>query len=159
MNKYSTSKQDIRSFEWFGRVITISNFYELLNILNRDLGKPHIAPVYFHKLFMVISFSKKCTSGKIPKNVITLNSEFILVTEHKKKQLVRIVLPEKIQHIYDISIYNPIAIACLGAKEGNQVHFQYKGSYQKLLIEKLVSQPELIKPTDFGELIMNSYTN
>lgn len=159
MNKYNTSIQDISSFEWFGRIITHSDYYELLNLLNRDIGKPHIAPAYLHKLFMVISFSKKYNSSKIPKNVITMYSEFILVTEHKKKQLVRIVLPQNIQNNYDISIYNPIAIACLGAKEGNQVHFQYKGSCQKLLIEKLVSQPELIKPTDFADLLVNSYIN
>lgn len=96
---------------------------------------------------------------KLPRNVITLNAEFILVTEHKKKQLVKIVLPQNIQNNYDISIYNPIAIACLGAKEGNQVSFLYKGFQQKLYIEKLVTQPGIMTKKNVDALLVNSYLN
>ncbi len=154
-----TLKKDVRSYEWFDRAVTFSDYYQLLELLSDDVGKLHIAPVYFHKLFMLISFSKKYNSMKLPRNVITLNAEFILVTEHKKKQLVKIVLPQNIQNNYDISIYNPIAIACLGAKEGNQVSFLYKGFQQKLYIEKLVTQPGIMTKKNVDALLVNSYLN
>jgi transcription elongation GreA/GreB family factor len=106
----------------------------------------------------MITFSKKYNSANISEKIIRLNSAFILVTEHNKKQLVRIVLPHNIQNSSDISIYNPIAIACLGAKEGNQVCFQYKDTLQKLHIEKSIVYPVII-PADLTDLLEIPYAN
>ncbi|AHW61420.1 hypothetical protein SAMN05444285_15210 [Draconibacterium orientale] len=158
MNNNKTSKQAIAAFEWHNKAITNSDYHEILSLLNNDLGKPHIAPSNFHKLFMMITFSKKYNPANISEKIIRLNSAFILVTEHNKKQLVRIVLPHNIQNSSDISIYNPIAIACLGAKEGNQVCFQYKDTLQKLHIEKSIVYPVII-PADLTDLLEIPYAN
>ncbi|WP_297095734.1 hypothetical protein [uncultured Draconibacterium sp.] len=159
MNDNKTSRQAIIPFEWYDRIITHSDYHEILGLLNSDVGKPHIAPSHFHKLFMMITLSEKCNTTNISEKIIRLNSEFILVTENNIKQLVRIVLPQNIHNSYDISIYNPIAIACLGSKEGSRVCFQYKNSLQYLYIEKSVEHPLIIKPTDLTELLEIPYKN
>ena len=95
-----------------------------------------------HKLYLFATYSKKYQSFNLPKNIVTLNSEIILVSDIQKKQLVKIILPGETSSKHDISIYSPIGIACLGAKENDYVFVNYKNTCQKLLIEKIVYQPK-----------------
>jgi transcription elongation GreA/GreB family factor len=55
---------------------------------------------------------------------------------------VTIVLPGDIKNRNDVSVYSPIGLACLGAKEKDFVNIKFKNATQRLFIEKIVFQPE-----------------
>lgn len=91
---------------------------------------------------------KKYDFHEIPSDVITMNSEFILTTERFQNRLVRIVFPDNIKSKHDISLYSTIGMACLGAKENCYVYANLATSVQKILIEKIIFQPEREKVFD-----------
>jgi len=124
------------------RYLTNKDYGRLINLITDDINKKHIAPSRLHLLYLLAETSKKYDSISIPDNVITLNSEIILVSEETHKQLVKIVLPQDVNGKNDISVYSPIGIAILGKKEKDFVFIKNKKTYLKIQIEKLVFQPE-----------------
>lgn len=138
IQKYDIDKLSI----WKEKALTIRDYGRLQNRLSEDIGKAHVSPLGLHTLYLLAANSKKIDSNKIPDDVVTLNSEFILSTDSFQKQLVKIVFPEDIKGKHDISVYSAIGIACLGAKEKSYVYVKQNTSEQKLLIEKIVFQPE-----------------
>ena len=127
---------------WGNKAITKKDYSRLINQLTEDVGKTYIQPTGLHSLYLLLANSKKYESLNIPDNIVTINSKIILTSGNNQKQLVKIVLPEDIKCINDISVYSPIGIACLGSKEMDNVYAKYKNSTQKLKIEKIVFQPE-----------------
>lgn len=127
---------------YFDRQITNKDYSRLINQIRNDIGKKHITPSRLHLLYLLASTSKKVDSSSIPDNVITLNSEIILVSDEKNKQQVRIVLPQDVNGKNDISVYSPIGIAILGRKEKDFVTIKNNNSSLQIQIEKLVFQPE-----------------
>lgn len=127
---------------WSTKSITKKDYSNLINQITNDVGKTNIQPTGLHSLYLLLTNSKKYESLKIPGNIVTINSKIILSSENNQKQLVKIVLPKDVKCINDISIYSPIGLACLGAKEMDIVYVKNKNSTQKLLIEKIVFQPE-----------------
>ncbi len=124
------------------KAITYKDYHRIINLIRKDVGKAHVLPLALHKLFLFATNSEKYNSHKMPENIVTLNSEVILASDTQQKQLVKIVLPEDISGKHDISVYSPIGMACLGAKEKDHVFVKYKNGRYKLLIEKIVFQPE-----------------
>lgn len=124
------------------RHLTYKDYNCLINLITDDLGKAHVSPHGLHSLYLLAENSKKYNSGNIPGNIVTLNSEIILVSEKMQKQLVRIVLPISLNGKNDVSIYSPIGIACLGKREKDYVYVKHKGNPQRLRIEKIIFQPE-----------------
>ena len=127
---------------WKDKSLTIRDYDRLRNRLTEDIGKAHVSPLGLHALYLLAAYSKKIDSNRIPDDVVTMNSEFILSTDSFQKQLVKIVFPEDIKGKHDISVYSAIGIACLGAKEKSYVYVNQNTSKQKLLIEKIAFQPE-----------------
>jgi hypothetical protein len=126
---------------WDNKAISYEDYYRIIDLIHNDIGKPYVLPIVLHKLFLFATNSKKYISDVMPVNIIKLNSEFILSAENNKKQLVKIVLPKDIKDKHDVSVYSPVGVACLGAKEKSQISLKYKDFNQKLQIEKIVSQP------------------
>lgn len=127
---------------WEGKSLTNKDYSKLLNLITDDIGKAHILPERLHTLYLLATNSKKIESHKIPNDVVTMNSEFILSSDRFKKQMVKIVFPESIEDKHDVSVYSAIGIACLGAKEKSYVVVKQNSTIQKLLIEKIIFQPE-----------------
>jgi len=124
------------------RYLTNKDYSRLINLITDDIKKKHIAPSRLHQIYLLAATSKKYDSYNIPGNVVTLNSEIILVSEKTHKQLVKIVLPQDVKGENDISVYSPIGIAVLGRKEKDIVFIKNNKTYLKIQIEKLIFQPE-----------------
>lgn len=138
-------RQNGKLFVWDERAITDKDYYKIMNLVSKDIGKTQVLPYSLHKLYLFATNSKKYESRKIPKNVVTLNSEVILVNNDHEKQFVKIVLPENINSKHDISVYSPLGLACIGAKENDFLYVPYQNSPQKLFVEKIIFQPEKAK--------------
>lgn len=132
---------EIAKNRFMGRHLSYKDYSCLIDLITDDLGKAHVAPQGLHSLYLLATNSKKYTVNNIPCNIVSLNSEIILVSEQMQKQLFRIVLPIDLNGKNDISIYSPIGIASLGKKENDYVFIHYKNSSQKLLIEKIIFHP------------------
>jgi len=136
------TKIDDKLSIWEEKSLTKKDYSKLLNLISDDIGKAHIPPYRLHTLYLLAANSKKIDSHKIPDDVVTMNSEFILSTDSFQKQLVKIVFPDNIEDKHDMSVYSAIGIACLGAKEKSYVYVKQNSTIQKLLIEKIIFQPE-----------------
>lgn len=130
-----------------GRHLTFKDYNCLINLITDDLGKAHVSPQGLHLLYLLAEHSKKYNSDSIPSNIVTLNSELILVNERMQKQLIKIVLPKNINGKNDISIYSPIGMACIGKQEMDYVYIKHGDNFQKLQIEKIIFQYEKEKYT------------
>jgi regulator of nucleoside diphosphate kinase len=127
---------------YIDRQITNKDYNRLINQITNDLGKKHITPSRLHSLYLLAATSRKVDSFNIPDNVITLNSEIILVSDDKNKQQVKIVLPQDVNDKNDISVYSPIGLAILGRREKDFVTIKNNNSNLQIQIEKLIFQPE-----------------
>ena len=127
---------------WENKAITNKDFSKLINQITEDIGRSHVSPNGLHTLYLLLKKSKIFDSQDIPKNIVTINSKIILFTESRYKQIVSIVLPGDIKNRNDVSIYSPIGLACIGAKEKDYVNVNFKNNTQRFLIEKIVFQPE-----------------
>jgi hypothetical protein len=127
---------------WKKKSLTNEDYGKLLNLITDDIGKAYVSPYGLHTLYLLATNSKKIDSHRIPDDVVTMNSELILTTDNFQKQLVKIVFPEDIKGKHDLSVYSAIGMACLGAKEKSYVYVNQNTSVQKILIEKIIFQPE-----------------
>lgn len=139
--KSDINKQEHNMF-WEKKAITNKDFGKLINQITEDVGRLHVSPRGLHSLYLLLKKSKIYESLDIPYNIVTINSKIILSTESGQKQFVTIVLPGDIKNRNDVSIYSPIGLACLGAKEKDYVNVNFKNNTQRFLIEKVVFQPE-----------------
>ena len=129
-------------FSWNKKAITDRDYHMIMDLVNNDIGKTHVLPCNLHRLYLFAVNSKKYESRKIPNDLVTLNSEVLLANDDHQKQLVKIVLPENINGKHDISVYSPLGIACMGARENDFVDVPYQKSPQRLFIEKIMFQPK-----------------
>jgi regulator of nucleoside diphosphate kinase len=128
--------------EMENKYITISDYTRIINHIQQDIGEKDIAPHILHYLYLSIAGSKKYFSEEIPEDVITMNSEFILMFNHKQQKKIRIVYPENVSAADDVSVYSSLGVACLGSREKDQISF-YDGTRQySAIVEKIVFQPE-----------------
>jgi hypothetical protein len=140
MNKYFPNSNS-RNF-WVNRCVTLLDCSRILKHIQLDLGKICVSPDILHKLYLLISGSKKFLSEKIPDYVVTMNSDIILQFERNQQKRIRIVYPDNIKFPYDTSIYSPVAIACLGSFENSVVYFNDESGFNRAFIKKIVFQPE-----------------
>ena len=138
----NTNNEIITSLFSKERAITVQDCSRLINQISDDIGNVHVSPKNLHDLYLLTSKSKKFGSNEISSDVVTLNSKVVLITESKIIRLIRIVLPNKIEHKNDISVYSPLGIACLGSREGDTVFVRNVGQDNGFLIEKIIFQPE-----------------
>ncbi len=127
---------------YLDRHLTYKDYSCLINLITDDIGKKSISPSRLHMLYLLAVYGKKYDSFNIPDDVVTINSEIILVSDKEHKQLVKIVLPQDVNGKNDISVYSPIGIAILGKKEKDSVVIKNNRAFLKIQIEKLVFQPE-----------------
>ena len=125
-----------------GKMITYSDYGKIVNHIKNDIGNLRVCPSCLHALYLVATQSKKYDSHDIPDNIITINSEVILATDRLHKRQVKIVLPQDVCTKDDISVYHPLGVACLGAREGDQISVKESNKKQKFYVNKLFFQPE-----------------
>lgn len=138
----STARKQKTMMFWENKAITNNDFGRLIGQITEDIGRSHVPPSGLHSLYLLLKKSKIYQSLNVPKNIVTINSKIILSTENKHKHFVTIVLPGDIKNRNDVSVYSPIGLACLGAKEKDFVNIKFKNATQRLFIEKIVFQPE-----------------
>lgn len=138
----SIINQHLINMFWENKAITNKDFGRLISQITEDVGRPHVLPNGLHTLYLLLKKSKIYEPLDIPKNIITINSKIVLITETGHKHIVSIVMPGDIKNRNDVSIYSPIGLACFGAKEKDYVNVNFKNNTQRFLIEKVVFQPE-----------------
>ena len=139
------NNEDKNNYTWRTRNLTNTDYDRIVNRISDDIGKDHISPNGLHSLFLLAANSKKHNSESIPNDVVTINSEILLVSGRGIKRLVRIVFPQHMESIDDVSVYSPLGVACLGAREKDSVFLEHKDSLERFVIEKMVFQPERAK--------------
>ncbi|GAF02999.1 GreA/GreB family elongation factor [Saccharicrinis fermentans] len=135
-------QQNGKVFSWNEKAITHKDYDKIMHLLREDVGKAHVSPSSLHRLYLFAVNSVKYDSNDIPKDVVTLNSEVLLANADHQRQLVKIVLPEKIHGRHDISVYSLLGLACIGSRESECLQVQHHNSKQKLFVEKIMFQPE-----------------
>ncbi len=138
----SITNQQIMNMFWENKAITNKDFGRLISQITEDVGRSHVLPNGLHTLYLLLKKSKIYEPLDIPNNIVTINSKIILSSESRQKLFVSIVLPGDIKNRNDVSVYSPIGLACLGAKEKEYVNVNFKNHTQRFLIEKIVFQPE-----------------
>lgn len=138
----STARKQKTMMFWENKAITNNDLGKLISQITQDIGRSHVPPRGLHSLYLLLKKSKIYQSLNVPKNIVTINSKIILSTENEHKHFVTIVLPGDIKNRNDVSVYSPIGLACLGAKEKEYVNVDFKSVTQRLFIEKIVFQPE-----------------
>lgn len=140
MNKFSPNKKsDCKQSHKF---ITFSDYNRIMNYIESDLGNQLVPPHVLHYLYLFTSSSRKFYSSEIPENVVTMNSEVILRLKNDQRLKIRIVYPENVLGSNDISIYDSIGLACLGATENSWIEYMDETGKQYAMIEKIIFQPE-----------------
>jgi len=134
--------EDLNKKNWRAKTITNTDYSRIVNRINDDIGKDHFSPNDLHSLYLLAANSKKNDSRSIPNDVVTINSEIILICEKRIKRIVRIVFPQYMESDDDVSVYSPLGVACLGAREKDYVIVEQKGSVKRFIIDKIVFQPE-----------------
>ncbi|MFO7933629.1 MAG: hypothetical protein R6U78_06070 [Bacteroidales bacterium] len=124
------------------KFITFSDYNRIMNYIQHDLGNQVVPPHVLHSLYLFTSSSRKFYSTEIPENVVTMNSEVILRMENDRRLRIRIVYPENVLGPKDISIYDSIGLACLGATENSCIEYMDDNGKNVAMIEKIVFQPE-----------------
>jgi len=142
MEKYI---EGINKYIWHARAITYNDYGKIVNRIKDDIGKDQFSPDGLHTLYLLASNSRKHDSRSIPIDVVTINSEILLIGERGNKRCVKIVFPQHMESFDDISVYSPLGVACLGAKEQDIITVKNKDSEERYIIDKIIFQPERSK--------------
>lgn len=137
--------EDLNKNNWRAKTITNTDYGRIVNRINDDIGKDRFSPNDLHALYLLAANSKKNDSNSIPNNVVTINSEIILICEKRIKRIVRIVFPQHMESIDDVSVYSPLGVACLGAREKDYVIVEHNDSMKRFIIDKIIFQPERVR--------------
>lgn len=126
------------------RSITNSDSGRILFHIHDSLqgSRANQSPEVLHHLYLMTAVGQKYNPNEIPENVVTMNSEIILIQENQKRQSIRIVYPEDITFSSDRSIYSPLGSACIGAKEKSYVFYEDETGKTWAYIEEIIFQPE-----------------
>lgn len=83
-------------------------------------------------------------AGKVPADVVTLNSRIVLHDLDKEMRMeVTLVLPAAANFVEGrLSVASPIGTAVLGYAEGDIIEWQVQSGVKRIQIEKLLYQPE-----------------
>jgi hypothetical protein len=122
--------------------ITLLDYGRILKQIQNDLDHDLVPPQILHHIYLMAATSKKYYSEKIPDNIVTLNSEILIVSDKSKKQKIKIVFPQDVINPGDVSIYSPIGAACLGSYEKSRICYFDGADFNKAIIEKVLFQPE-----------------
>lgn len=139
------NNEEITKYTWRTKNLTNTDYGRIVNRINDDIGKGHFPPDGLHSLYLLATNSKKHDSCSLPNDVVTINSEILLVSDKGCKRLIRIVFPQHMKSIDDISVYSPLGVACLGAREKDSVFVKHKDSLKRYVIARMVFQPERAK--------------
>ncbi|MBN2484972.1 MAG: GreA/GreB family elongation factor [Bacteroidales bacterium] len=127
---------------WINKSITYPDYNRILGLIQADLGNTGVSPDALHHLFLIVSNSKKFKPTEVPGDVVTMNSEILVRMENKQEKTIKIVYPHDANTPEDISVYQPIGTACLGAMENSVVYYSDATGDHKAYIKKITFQPE-----------------
>ncbi len=122
--------------------ITVYDCGRLLNRIEEDLGKNEIPPQILHKLYMQLSTSKKFDSESIPDDIVTMNSEVVIIINNYCERKIRIVFPQDMHGPDDVSIYSPLGSACFGSSINSVISYREGAVDYKAKILTITFQPE-----------------
>ena len=84
-------------------------------------------------------------SREIPANIVTMNSQAVLVDETSGEQMTwTVVYPPNADFAHGrLNVFSPVGLALLGAKRGERIRFTPPSGTEKVLkLDKILFQPE-----------------
>jgi len=114
---------------------------EMLNFLEKDNFKDQD---YTRKLKKEIEKAKMVSSDKVPRDIVTMNSRFVIEDLNTHEEFsYQIVFPSDIDlDAGKISVLSPIGTALLGYKVGDIIEWQVPKGNRTFKINKMLYQPE-----------------
>ncbi|MDD5457836.1 MAG: nucleoside diphosphate kinase regulator [Phycisphaerae bacterium] len=114
---------------------------EMLKSLEKDNSKDQN---YIEKLKNEIEKAKMVSSDKVPRDIVTMNSRFMIEDLKTHEELsYQIVFPSDIDlDAGKISVLSPIGTALLGYKVGDIIEWQVPKGKRKFKVKKMLYQPE-----------------
>lgn len=128
------------------QAIYVTN-YDKSRLLDLTPGMKGVSPMddsNVEELRKEIERARIVAEEKIPGNVITMNSNFLVrLLDSGKVRLYSLVFPEDADFAKGkISVLSPLGTALLGYKEGDVVEWVAPAGTKKLKVEKILYQPE-----------------
>lgn len=130
--------EEIEVREAHKKSITYADYFSLMNLIKKDVGKEEVSPKQLHHLFLALTFGIKYLSNDIPENFVSMNSRVLITNPEHQKQQIRIVFPGEVKSNDDYSIYSLLGFVCLGLKVGEVTRFIEGEKLKQIRIEKII---------------------
>lgn len=129
-----------------GVTITVTqlDYLRLTNLIQTIRDNKSVDPIYLQYLGMELQKALKIDSKLITPDFITMNSVMnVVFLDTGKTMELRLVYPQNANFSKGlISVLSPLGCALLGYKAGDTVSFKAPIGEQKVMIEKVIYQPE-----------------
>lgn len=124
--------------------ITELDYLRLTNLMKTLRDSKSVDMEYLKFLGIELQKAKKIDSGMITPEFVTMNSVMhVRFLSSGKSMELNLVYPEKADFSKgQISVLSPLGCALLGYKAGDIVTFKAPKGEQKVMIEKVIYQPE-----------------
>ena len=124
------------------RIISIVDYGRIMSKLENDLNYD-VLPELLHRLYLILKRARIIPWEQVPSDLITMNSRLLLKDLNTlKTRIVRLSYDEKNETNEEISIYHPLALACLGQREKSVISCFENNQAQIFQVEKILFQPE-----------------
>lgn len=125
-----------------GRIISAVDYSRIMSKIEDDL-KHDILPELLHRLYLIIKRARIIPWDMVPSNLITMNSRLLIKDLNTRKtRIIRLSYEENSENIEQISIYNPLALACLGRREKSILACSEDNRNTLFRVEKILFQSE-----------------
>lgn len=129
-----------------GVTITVTqlDYLRLTNLIQTIRDNKSVDPIYLQYLGMELQKALKIDSKLITPDFVTMNSVMnVVFLDTGKTMELRLVYPQNANFSKGlISVLSPLGCALLGYKAGDTVSFKAPIGEQKVMIEKVIYQPE-----------------
>jgi regulator of nucleoside diphosphate kinase len=125
-------------------VVTQFDLNRLRGLLSIFRERSAVNPRNLNALENELSRARTVASDAVPSDVITMNSTVVLRNLITGERLTRtLVFPDAIPHGPErVSVLSPLGLAMLGCRVGDVLEHCQLASFQPLLIDEIVYQPE-----------------
>jgi regulator of nucleoside diphosphate kinase len=113
--------------------------------LEKHAAAPGANPRMHDMLDDVLERAVIVDSREIPANVVTMNSQALLIDETSGEEMTwTVVYPPDADFAHGrLNVFSPVGLALLGAKRGERISFTPPSGAQKVLkLDKILFQPE-----------------
>lgn len=125
-------------------LITESDYKNLISLIQNERQKKMVSAELIANLSEELKRAKKVAPKKIPADIITMDSSFILTDLSTNKDInLQLVYPSDADiKQQKISVLAPIGTALLGYQEGDIIEWKVPSGIGKYLVKKIVYQPQ-----------------